>query len=81
MKEPSTLSWIVTLSVKKIQEGILKTTHIFTKSQLVDVFTKAQPAYLLYSHMSKMGIVNYYAPSCEGLLKNMKDRKLLEEKG
>jgi hypothetical protein len=28
-----------------------------------------------------MGIVNYYAPSCGGLLKNDNDKKLLEEKG
>jgi len=65
----------------KIQEGILKTTHISTKFQLADVFTKALPATLLSSHISKMGIVNYYAPSCGGLLKNDNDKKLLEEKG
>ena len=65
----------------KFQEGILKIAHISTKFQLADVFTKALPATLLSSHISKMGIVNYYAPSCGGLLKNDKDKKLLEEKG
>jgi len=65
----------------KIQEGILKTAHISTKFQLADVFTKALPATLLSSYISKMGIVNYYAPSCGGLLKNDNDKKLLEEKG
>jgi hypothetical protein len=54
------------LNPNKIQEGILKTTHISTKYQLTNVFTKALPTYLLSSHMSKMGIVNYHAPSCGG---------------
>jgi hypothetical protein len=32
--------------------------------------------------MSKMGIVNYYAPSCGGMLKNKDENaKLLKEKG
>lgn len=66
---------------EKNQEGILKTAYVSTKLQLADVFTKALPANLLSSHLSKMGIVNYYAPSCGGLLKNEKDKKLLEEKG
>ena len=66
---------------KKIQEGILKTAHISTKFQLADVFTKALPATLLSSHVSKMGIVNYYAPSCGGVLKNENenDERLLEK--
>jgi hypothetical protein len=54
------------LIFEKIQEGILKTTHISTKYQLTNVFTKALLTYLLSSHMSKMGIVNYHAPSYGG---------------
>ena len=50
----------------KIQIGVLWTAYVSNKCQLADVFTKALPAYLLSSHMSKMGIVNYYAPSCGG---------------
>jgi hypothetical protein len=66
----------------KIQAGVLSTAYVSTKCQLADVFTKALPAYLLSFHMSKMGIVNYYAPSCGGMLKNKdEDAKLLKEKG
>jgi hypothetical protein len=46
------------LNPNKIQKGILKITHISTKSQLANVFTKGLFAYLLSSHMSKIGIVN-----------------------
>lgn len=47
----------------KIQEGSICTSHVSMKAQVVDVFTKALPAYLLHCHLCKMGIVNYYSPS------------------
>lgn len=50
----------------KIQEGSIKTAHVHTNSQLADIFTKSLPSYILFSHLSKMGIVNLYSPSCWG---------------
>ncbi|XP_022876786.1 uncharacterized protein LOC111394991 [Olea europaea var. sylvestris] len=54
----------------KIQEGSIITSHIASQSQMADIFTKALPTYLLHLHLSKMGIVNLYSPSCRGLLHN-----------
>lgn len=40
------------------------TAHIPTTLQLVDIFTKALPSYVLHAHLSKMGIIDIYSPSC-----------------
>lgn len=54
----------------KVQEGAVTTTHITSQYQLVDIFTKALPSYLLQRHLSKMELVNLYSPSCGRLLHN-----------
>ena len=59
----------------KILEGSIQTSHISSRLQLADVFTKALPAYLIDSHLSKMGVVNYYSPSCGGLLSHETEKE------
>ena len=54
----------------KIKEGSIVTTHVASASQLADIFTKALSSSLLRSHLSKMAVVNYYSPSCGGMLKH-----------
>lgn len=39
----------------KIQEGLVRTLHVRTHSELADMFTKALPSHVFMSHLSKMG--------------------------
>lgn len=48
----------------QIQAGYVTTAHVSSQTQLANIFTKVLPSHLLYSHLLKMGIVNYYSPSC-----------------
>jgi hypothetical protein len=52
----------------KIQEGLITTAHVASQSQLADIFTKALPSFIFQQHLSNMGIVNLYSPSCGGIL-------------
>ena len=44
----------------KIIAGILKTVHVPTKFQLVDVFTEAIPVDQFYTLISKLGVVDFF---------------------
>ncbi|XP_042956303.1 uncharacterized mitochondrial protein AtMg00810-like [Carya illinoinensis] len=54
----------------KILDGSISTSHVSTHLQLVDFLTKALPFSVLHTHLLKMGIVNFYSPSCEGVLQH-----------
>ena len=54
----------------KIKECSIVTAHVASASQLADIFTKALSSSLLQAHLSKMAVVNYYSPSCGGMLKH-----------
>lgn len=48
----------------QIQAEYVTTAHVSSQTQLANIFTKVLPSHLFYSHLLKMGIVNYYSPSC-----------------
>jgi len=50
----------------KIQDGSITTTHVASRCQLADIFIKAIPSSIFQTHLSNMGIVNLYSPSCGG---------------
>ncbi|XP_073267142.1 uncharacterized protein [Populus alba] len=52
----------------KIQAGLITTAHVASHRQLADIFTKALPSFILHQHLSNMGIINLYSPSCGGIL-------------
>ncbi|XP_035541476.1 uncharacterized mitochondrial protein AtMg00810-like [Juglans regia] len=53
----------------KITEGQVVTTHVFSHSQLADLFTKPLHSPAFTRHLSKMGVTNIYSPSCGGMLR------------
>jgi hypothetical protein len=54
----------------KIQDGILKTLHVASAHQLVDIFTKPLGFASFSSLLSKLGILNIHSPTCGGILQN-----------
>jgi hypothetical protein len=48
---------------KKIQLGILTTFHVGSKHQLADIFTKALGLSPFHHLLSKMNLINIFAPS------------------
>lgn len=54
--------------------------HIVTNPifQLTDLFTKALPSSLLFSHLSKLGIENFYSPACRGISPHEDDADVLQ---
>ena len=50
----------------KIQDGSITTTHVASRCQLANIFTKAIPSSIFQTHLSNMGILNLYSPSCGG---------------
>lgn len=51
--------------------NMLNIFHVPTKHQLADIFTKLIGHVQFFKLLSKMGILNIYAPSWEGVLKSM----------
>ena len=47
---------------EKLQLGIVRTFHVSSKHQLVDIFTKALGFSLFYPLLSKMSLHNIYSP-------------------
>lgn len=47
----------------KVEDGFIKLMPIRSQHQLADLFTKALPAPLLFSLLSKMAIVDLHSPS------------------
>uniref|UniRef100_A0A2N9G504 Uncharacterized protein n=1 Tax=Fagus sylvatica TaxID=28930 RepID=A0A2N9G504_FAGSY len=54
----------------KIKDGILKTLHVASAHQLVDIFTKPLGFASFSSLLSKLGILNIHSPTCGGVLHN-----------
>ena len=48
---------------EKIQAGILKTLHVTSQNQLVDILTKALHSSQFHGLLGKMGIHDLYSPS------------------
>uniref|UniRef100_A0A2N9IJK6 Reverse transcriptase Ty1/copia-type domain-containing protein n=1 Tax=Fagus sylvatica TaxID=28930 RepID=A0A2N9IJK6_FAGSY len=48
---------------EKIQAGLVRTLHVTSQNQLVDIMTKALGSVQFHSLLNKMGVHNIYAPS------------------
>jgi hypothetical protein len=54
----------------QIQAGHICTRYVSNSNQLADIMTKALSSFVLNFHLSKMGVVNFYSPSCRGVLED-----------
>jgi hypothetical protein len=45
---------------EKIQNGEIQTTHVQTKYQVIDIFTKPLPTPLFQSHLRKLGVIDIH---------------------
>jgi hypothetical protein len=54
----------------QIQAGHICTRYVSSSNQLADIMTKALSSSVLNFHLSKMGVVNLYTPSCGGVLED-----------
>jgi hypothetical protein len=57
----------------KIQAGLITTAHVASHRQLADIFIKTLPSSIIQQHLSNMGIVNLYSPSCGGILETISE--------
>lgn len=48
---------------EKIQRGEVKTAYVQTESQIADLFTKPLRAPVFHTHLSKLGVIDIYAPT------------------
>jgi hypothetical protein len=53
---------------EKIQQGLIRTLHVSSANQLVDIFTKSLGFVLFHYLLSKMNIMDIHCPSLGGVL-------------
>ncbi|CAL1400447.1 unnamed protein product [Linum trigynum] len=54
---------------ERVKSGLIKLNYVRSEEQVADLFTKALTRYHVTYLLSKLSVINIYAPTCGGVLK------------